>query len=163
MKCPVCDDVRMREVEKDGVTIDVCPDCKGVWLDRGELEKLMSGVRSMRQELERMEQPEGVAAAAPGAQYGSAPVAEAPQSYGGPDRVYGKPEELEQPSAQPAFAPHAGAAGASPQQVYAMPVPPQYGSHRSSYDYGYKSGYDKHGYPYKKKKTVLDVFGDLFD
>lgn len=50
MNCPVCNNVRMREVEKDDVTIDVCPDCKGVWLDRGELEKLMSGVREERQQ-----------------------------------------------------------------------------------------------------------------
>ncbi|MFD0868219.1 Uncharacterized protein conserved in bacteria [Chlamydia abortus] len=50
MKCPICNDVRMREVEKDGVLIDVCPDCKGVWLDRGELEKLMKGVQELRAE-----------------------------------------------------------------------------------------------------------------
>jgi Zn-finger nucleic acid-binding protein len=50
MKCPVCNDVRMREVEKNGVHIDVCPDCKGVWLDRGELDKLMPEVREVRQE-----------------------------------------------------------------------------------------------------------------
>ncbi|WP_309119079.1 zf-TFIIB domain-containing protein [Paenibacillus sp.] len=50
MKCPVCNDVRMREVEKNGVHIDVCPDCKGVWLDRGELDKLMLGVREVREE-----------------------------------------------------------------------------------------------------------------
>jgi len=50
MKCPVCTDVRMREVEKDGVLIDICPDCKGVWLDRGELDKLMAEVREARQD-----------------------------------------------------------------------------------------------------------------
>jgi Zn-finger nucleic acid-binding protein len=50
MKCPICNDVRMREIDKNGVHIDVCPDCKGVWLDRGELDKLMSGVREVRQE-----------------------------------------------------------------------------------------------------------------
>ncbi|GIP35700.1 zf-TFIIB domain-containing protein [Paenibacillus sp. J2TS4] len=50
MKCPVCNDVRMREVTKDGVLIDVCPDCKGVWLDRGELEKLMKGVHELKEE-----------------------------------------------------------------------------------------------------------------
>ncbi|EJW15143.1 hypothetical protein PAV_9c00650 [Paenibacillus alvei DSM 29] len=48
MNCPICNNVRMREVEKEGVVIDVCPDCKGVWLDRGELEKLMSDVREER-------------------------------------------------------------------------------------------------------------------
>jgi Zn-finger nucleic acid-binding protein len=40
MICPVCDG-RTRTVEKYGVEIDICPDCKGVWLDRGELEKII--------------------------------------------------------------------------------------------------------------------------
>lgn len=41
MRCPLCD-VSMREVERRGVRIDVCSECRGVWLDRGELEKLMA-------------------------------------------------------------------------------------------------------------------------
>ncbi len=40
MKCPVCDET-LREVQKHGVTVDICPGCKGVWLDRGELEKIV--------------------------------------------------------------------------------------------------------------------------
>ncbi len=32
----------MKEVERRGVLIDVCPECRGVWLDRGELEKLLA-------------------------------------------------------------------------------------------------------------------------
>ena len=40
MKCPVCDS-KMKAVEKRGVEVDICPDCKGVWLDRGELDKLI--------------------------------------------------------------------------------------------------------------------------
>lgn len=39
MKCPVCDET-LREVQKYGVTVDICPGCKGVWLDRGELERI---------------------------------------------------------------------------------------------------------------------------
>lgn len=39
LNCPVCS-TGMTEVEKAGVTIDTCPKCRGVWLDRGELEKL---------------------------------------------------------------------------------------------------------------------------
>jgi Zn-finger nucleic acid-binding protein len=39
MQCPVCDE-RQREVEEYGVAVDICPSCKGVWLDRGELEKV---------------------------------------------------------------------------------------------------------------------------
>lgn len=49
MNCPICNDVRMKEVEKDGVMIDICPNCKGVWLDRGELDKLLVEVREERQ------------------------------------------------------------------------------------------------------------------
>lgn len=43
MNCPVCDG-KLREVQKYGVTVDICPDCKGVWLDRGELEKIIEMV-----------------------------------------------------------------------------------------------------------------------
>ncbi|BBI31051.1 TFIIB-type zinc ribbon-containing protein [Cohnella abietis] len=50
MKCPICEDSRMREVEKNGILIDICPSCKGVWLDRGELDKLMQDVREVRQD-----------------------------------------------------------------------------------------------------------------
>jgi len=48
MYCPVCDHVKMREVEKHEVLIDVCPSCKGVWLDRGELEKILQSAREIR-------------------------------------------------------------------------------------------------------------------
>ncbi|EST10486.1 zf-TFIIB domain-containing protein [Sporolactobacillus laevolacticus] len=48
MFCPVCEDVRMKEVERDGVLIDICPSCKGVWLDRGELDKISSRVKEVR-------------------------------------------------------------------------------------------------------------------
>ena len=40
MKCPVCD-TPLRAIQKHGVEIDICPGCKGVWLDRGELEKVI--------------------------------------------------------------------------------------------------------------------------
>jgi Zn-finger nucleic acid-binding protein len=40
MQCPVCTG-KLRAVEKIGVEVDICPECKGVWLDRGELEKII--------------------------------------------------------------------------------------------------------------------------
>ena len=40
MECPVCGD-RLRAVEKYGVEVEICPGCKGVWLDRGELETII--------------------------------------------------------------------------------------------------------------------------
>lgn len=46
MFCPVCRDTEMQEVTKQGVLIDVCPRCRGVWLDRGELEKIINTGRA---------------------------------------------------------------------------------------------------------------------
>ena len=40
MKCPVCKDVTLLMSERCGVEIDYCPECRGIWLDRGELEKI---------------------------------------------------------------------------------------------------------------------------
>lgn len=39
--CPN-DSASMQSVQRNGVEFDFCPTCRGVWLDRGELEKLMS-------------------------------------------------------------------------------------------------------------------------
>ncbi len=41
MKCPVCKDVTLLMAEKNGVEIDYCPECRGIWLDRGELDKII--------------------------------------------------------------------------------------------------------------------------
>lgn len=41
LQCPV-DGVELRISQRNGVEIDYCPQCRGVWLDRGELEKLIS-------------------------------------------------------------------------------------------------------------------------
>jgi len=41
MKCPVCDNVDLLMSERQGVEIDYCPRCRGVWLDRGELDKII--------------------------------------------------------------------------------------------------------------------------
>lgn len=41
MKCPTCNDVALVMSERQGVEIDYCPQCRGVWLDRGELDKLI--------------------------------------------------------------------------------------------------------------------------
>jgi len=41
MKCPVCIHVDLIMTERNGVEIDYCPQCRGVWLDRGELDKII--------------------------------------------------------------------------------------------------------------------------
>lgn len=40
MKCPRCD-VTLLLSERSRIEIDYCPECRGVWLDRGELDKLL--------------------------------------------------------------------------------------------------------------------------
>lgn len=40
MLCPVCN-VPLLMAERQGVEIDYCPQCRGVWLDRGELDKII--------------------------------------------------------------------------------------------------------------------------
>jgi uncharacterized protein len=42
MKCPVCPESTLLMSERQGVEIDYCPNCRGVWLDRGELDKLVA-------------------------------------------------------------------------------------------------------------------------
>ena len=41
MKCPNCPDATLTMTDRQGVEIDYCPQCRGVWLDRGELDKLL--------------------------------------------------------------------------------------------------------------------------
>lgn len=40
MKCPLCVDVELTANHQAGIEIDVCPRCGGIWLDRGELQRL---------------------------------------------------------------------------------------------------------------------------
>lgn len=67
MQCPVCKEPQLVISERQGIEIDYCPSCRGVWLDRGELDKL----------IER-----AAAAAAP-------PPAQPTQQYRGDNRHYG--------------------------------------------------------------------------
>ena len=41
MKCPVCKDVDLVMSERSGIEVDYCPSCRGIWLDRGELDKII--------------------------------------------------------------------------------------------------------------------------
>ena len=40
MKCPNCNETLVM-ADRQGVEIDYCPKCRGVWLDKGELDKLL--------------------------------------------------------------------------------------------------------------------------
>lgn len=41
MKCPVCITAELKMTDRQGVEMDYCPDCRGIWLDRGELDKII--------------------------------------------------------------------------------------------------------------------------
>ena len=41
MHCPHCPDTALQMSDRQGIEIDYCPRCRGVWLDRGELDKLI--------------------------------------------------------------------------------------------------------------------------
>jgi Zn-finger nucleic acid-binding protein len=51
MKCPNCKEVNLVMSDRQGVEIDYCPECRGVWLDRGELDKIIE--RSAKEESPR--------------------------------------------------------------------------------------------------------------
>lgn len=55
MKCPTCN-VSLVMTERSGIEIDYCPECRGVWLDRGELDKIIE--RSSQTQSENSRQQE---------------------------------------------------------------------------------------------------------
>jgi len=73
LMCPN-DSAQMQTLDRNGVQFDMCPTCRGVWLDRGELEKLMEG---------------------------SAPPAPAPQAYAPPPQQSQLWGQTQQPYREP--------------------------------------------------------------
>jgi uncharacterized protein len=57
MRCPVCLDTELVEHIRDGIEVDHCHRCRGIWLDRGELEKLLDLAEARAPE-PRITQPE---------------------------------------------------------------------------------------------------------
>lgn len=64
MKCPNCVDQALMMSDRQGVEIDYCPQCRGVWLDRGELDKLIE--RSLTAGVPAPRSPAPAAAPQPG-------------------------------------------------------------------------------------------------
>lgn len=56
MKCPSCEELLIM-TDRQGVEIDYCPKCRGVWLDKGELDKIIerSAAAESSQELKQQE------------------------------------------------------------------------------------------------------------
>ncbi|MEN9392062.1 MAG: hypothetical protein RLZZ104_405, partial [Pseudomonadota bacterium] len=79
MPCPVCR-VPLAMSDREGIEIDYCPQCRGVWLDRGELDKI----------IERSAAPQ-VQPGAPHAPYPAQPFGQ-PPSFGHKEYRYKKPK-----------------------------------------------------------------------
>lgn len=47
LKCPRCN-LNMEKLKKEKVILDVCNKCNGMWLDKGEIEKLVKIAQKMR-------------------------------------------------------------------------------------------------------------------
>jgi len=77
MKCPNCRDVILSPSGCEGVELDYCPQCRGVWLDRGELDKLIERTGNPRHRDEDAAQ-----AARHGAQHGIYAPRRAHDRYG---------------------------------------------------------------------------------
>ena len=88
MKCPICT-VDLVMADRQGVEIDYCPKCRGVWLDRGEIDKIIE--RSAALEAKAVPQPAAPSAPQPApAQAGfAAPAA----GYAAPQPAYAPPPQ----------------------------------------------------------------------
>ncbi|MFZ4720695.1 MAG: zf-TFIIB domain-containing protein [Ilumatobacteraceae bacterium] len=82
MKCPTCPESTLVMADRAGIEIDYCPTCRGVWLDRGELDKII----------------ERSAGAAPVAAAATSPAAAA---TGTPPPYQQPPAQYPQPQGQP--------------------------------------------------------------
>lgn len=112
MICPV-DQAQLVMTERQGIEIDYCPTCRGVWLDRGELDKI----------IER--------STAPGGGVGSVPPSQPGYGAPPPQPGYGAPPP------QPGYGAHAPPGGHwQPQHGGHHPV--HYGDDYKKYGYGKK-------------------------
>lgn len=104
--CPKNCPTQLLMTERHGVEIDYCPTCRGVWLDRGELDKIIDRAIEMEGRPSSAQQP-------------AAPVAPAPPMPGTP-QIPQAPVYPQQP-----VHPHQPA---HPQQTYGHQAPGYYGS-----------------------------------
>jgi Zn-finger nucleic acid-binding protein len=58
MKCPTCKDQNLVISERAKIEIDYCPECRGIWLDRGELDKILERSREEESEPRRSSPPQ---------------------------------------------------------------------------------------------------------
>ena len=140
MTCPKCHG-EMRVYERSGVTVDQCTECRGIFLDRGELEKLFEAEANWNSRQAAPRPAAAPTAPQPGA-YSPPPP---PPAHGGyaapPPPAYGQPVAHGYPAAAPGYPAAAPGYG------------PAYGHH------GHYRHHGHHGH-YRRRKSFL---GELFD
>ncbi len=137
MTCPKCHG-DMRQYERSGVTIDQCTECRGIFLDRGELEKLFDAEANW-QNAQRQAKPSQAAPPPPSATPVSGYVPPPPPHSGG---------HVQPGYGQPAYPSHV------------PPPPPAYPAAAPAYGYHGHYGHRGHHGHYRRRKGFLH---DLFD
>ncbi|WP_125099364.1 zf-TFIIB domain-containing protein [Leucobacter chromiireducens] len=139
MNCP-SDGTTLLMSERQGIEIDYCPECRGIWLDRGELDKILERAQA---EAAAFTAPQATTPQAPAQPTQPAPPA--PQQYAAPQH-YADPVPT-----QPAADPRHGQYGGGDYR--------QDDRRRDS-----RGGDPRYGDPrYRKKKSPFDFLGDIFD
>lgn len=146
MKCPL-DSTDLVMSERQGVEIDYCPTCRGVWLDRGELDKIIDRAAEVTA---ASSAPAGAAALptpGPAAPAGQPPVPPAP-TY------------APSPAYPPTPSPGPRGAGYGDERYRDDRRDDRYRDERYRDDRS-REGRDQYGRPYRKKKESW--LGELFD
>lgn len=90
MKCPVCTTVDLLMSDRNGIEIDYCPQCRGVWLDRGELDKIIERSASLGQAPAQQAYPAQQPAYNPAPAPGYPQQSHHDKNYGHPQQQYDK-------------------------------------------------------------------------
>jgi uncharacterized protein len=136
--CPR-DGASLVEVNKSGVQIDVCPECKGVWLDRGELEKIMQITRELEQEFAGPPRPQM------------------------PQPIQAQPDPRFEPRSDPRLEPRPDAR-LEPRPDPRFEARPEYRDDRGYDSRGYRrDDDDDDDYRKRKRKSGLSKLFDIFD
>ncbi|MHA3685388.1 TFIIB-type zinc ribbon-containing protein [Leucobacter sp. HY1908] len=132
MNCP-SDGTTLLMSERQGIEIDYCPQCRGVWLDRGELDKILERAQLEAEALASPAPPQAFPAATPAAPAAPpAPTAPSSQHQGWRDDRY---DDRRNDRGGDRY-------------------DPRYSDRRDSYDPRYGA---------RKKKKPFDFLGELFD
>lgn len=137
MTCPKCHG-EMRQYERSGVVVDQCGECRGIYLDRGELEKLFEAEANWNKRNTAPGAP-GAAPAPPGAGYPPPPPPPPPA-----------PAHHHQPGYAPG---HVPPPPPPPPPAHGYPPAPVYGQPH----YGY------HGHYRNKRHKHKSFLNELFD